>query len=86
MSLTIRLVYYEYGEEKPLVGERVCLYDDALFSGGFSDSEWTDDDGEVEFEDWDEGGEIEIYVDGDSVGVYTAEEDGCITINMTDDD
>ena len=60
--VTVKVIWESTG--KPAKGKRVSLGFDGLLTGGFTDSEFTDDNGEVHFETDPRDGQV--YVDGKS--------------------
>ncbi len=58
--ITVKVVYQSSG--KPAEGRKVALYVSRLLSGGVTDSQYTDSNGEAHFDI--ESTDGEVYVDG----------------------
>lgn len=61
-------------------GVRVKLEFTSL-TRGMSDDEYTDSDGSVHFDGYEEG-EIRVYLDGSDYGTFKYEDGGAITITL----
>ena len=63
-TIKVRVMYSEYGRQKPYRQARVSLG----YAGGVSDRRLTDSDGTVRFDALDWWGAVTVYVEGSEVG------------------
>ena len=77
MSFTVQVLR---GDDSPARGVRVKLsFTD--FTRGMTDAVRTDEDGEADFDGY-EDGEVKVFLNGDDYGTYSYEDGASITLSI----
>lgn len=80
-DIQVRVMFNNYGEQKPLEGARVSIGFEGFF-GGVSNSEYTDRGGYAHFDALDHWGSITVYVNGNDEGSYSCRGKADVTVTV----